>query len=66
MNNKIQALDEAIREASRFIKKATEAQARLVIESNERYKSASTKEFAAAKRASMDLTRSLVKVRRGE
>jgi hypothetical protein len=52
----IKNLDEAIFEAERFIKKAQEAKSRLV---TCRYAAHGCKETASAKRASMDLTRSL-------
>jgi hypothetical protein len=54
-------LTDAIQEAERFIKKAELARERLI---NDEYAWAGTKETAAAKRASMDLTRELVNVRR--
>ncbi|MCJ7829344.1 MAG: hypothetical protein MUP81_06360 [Dehalococcoidia bacterium] len=56
---KIQILIEAIIEAERFIKRAKAAKKDL--ESDECY--SSSKEVAAAKRASMDLSRILTKVR---
>ena len=51
----------AVVEAERFIRKAKEAMDRL---SNDKHLYASSKETAAAKRASMDLTRALVDVRK--
>jgi hypothetical protein len=56
---KIQALKEALAEAERFIKRAKAAIKDL--ESDEWY--SSSKELAAAKRASMDLSRALTRVR---
>lgn len=58
--NKVDILNDAIIEAQRFIDKANKAKERLI---NDRYASFACKEMAAAKRASMDLTRSLVAVR---
>ena len=58
--NKVDILNDAIIEAQRFIDKANEAKERLI---NDRYASFGCKEMAAAKRASMDLTRALVAVR---
>jgi hypothetical protein len=55
------ALQNSIEEAERFISKAVEAQKVLVSNS---YAWGGTKETASAKRASMDLTRSLVYVRK--
>ena len=55
------ALTDAIIEAERFIKKAELAKERLI---NDDYAWAGTKETGAAKRASMDLTRALVGVRK--
>ena len=55
------ALSESIAEANRFIEKAKLAQ--LVLIEN-KYAWSGTKETGAAKRASMDLTRSLVTVRK--
>jgi|TARA_R110000772_G_scaffold228944_1_gene339727 hypothetical protein len=55
------ALDEAINEARRFIDKAEKA--KLGLCTND-YAWVGTKETGAAKRASMDLTRSLVSVRK--
>lgn len=54
------ALDESIEDAERFIIKAKLAQTQLT---NNDYAWTGTKEAGAAKRASMDLTRSLVAVR---
>lgn len=54
-------LTEAIKEADRFIKKAELARERLI---QDQYAWSGTKETGAAKRASMDLTRVLVTVRR--
>ena len=55
------ALDEAIDEARRFIDRAEKAKRELCTND---YAWVGTKETAAAKRASMDLTRSLVSVRK--
>lgn len=55
------ALTEAIQEAERFVKKAELARERLI---NDDFAWVGTKETGAAKRASMDLTRVLVDVRR--
>ena len=54
------ALKNSIEEAQRFIDKAKEAQEVLI---SNQYAWTGTKETGAAKRASMDLTRSLVDVR---
>ena len=54
------ALDESIAEAKRFIYKAEEAKQTLI---DDKYAWAGTKFTGSAKRASMDLTRSLVSVR---
>ena len=59
---KIGDLNEAIFEAERFIKKAKEARTRYTAEKWSAFWSC--KEAAAAKRASMDLSRALVRVRR--
>jgi hypothetical protein len=59
--DKIASLEEAISEAKRFIKRASEAKERLKAEPEAAW--GGCKEVAAAKRASMDLSRSLVKVR---
>ena len=56
----IDNLNAAIREAERFIEKAELAVERIKSEGGYYY---SAKEVASAKRASMDLTRSLVSVR---
>jgi len=67
-------LEEAKLEAERFIKRANEAiveiadnhnKAQKWLQDNESYYNESNKANAAAKRSSMDLTRALVKVRRG-
>ena len=55
------ALDESIDEARRFIDRAEKAKREL---STNVYAWAGSKETAAAKRSSMDLTRSLVLVRK--
>ena len=55
------ALTDAIAEADRFIKKAELARERLI---DDQYAWSGTKETGAAKRASMDLTRVLVTVRK--
>ena len=54
------ALNDAVEEATRFIKKAQAAQLACV---NNTHACFGTKETGAARRASMDLTRSLVAVR---
>lgn len=59
-DRQIEALQEAIREAERFVERAYAAVNKLK-EHNMWFPS--SKETAAAKRASMDLTRALVKVR---
>ena len=57
---KIKALEESIYEAKRFIKKSDMAIARM---KGDKWNPSYTKEMGSAKRASMDLTRSLVAVR---
>jgi flagellar hook-basal body complex protein FliE len=54
-------IDEAMTEASRFLKKAKEAKAQFKAGNEDTYHS---KSYAAAKRASMDLTRTLAALRR--
>ena len=54
-------IQEAIKEAERFVAKAKAAHMALVSEEESFYHSHS---FAAAKRASMDLTKALAKVRK--
>lgn len=54
-------IEDAINEAVRFISKARAAHAAIKTEVESTYHS---KSFAAAKRASMDLTRALAKIRR--
>jgi len=54
-------LERSIVEAERFIKKAKEAQQVLI---DDKWAWARSKETASAKRASMDLTRELVNVRK--
>jgi hypothetical protein len=58
---KIQVLEESLTETNRFTKAALAAIKNLT--SNEFY--SSSKEVATVKRASMDLSRALTKVRRG-
>lgn len=53
-------IQEAIKEAERFVQKAKAAHKALVSEEESFYHS---KSFAAAKRSSMDLTRALAKMR---
>ena len=55
------ALDDAIKEAERFIKKAELAKERLI---DDKFAWSGTKETGAVKRASMDLTRELVNIRK--
>ena len=55
------ALDDSIEDAKRFIKRAEAAQEVLI---NKKYAWVGTPETGAVKRASMDLTRSLVNVRK--
>jgi hypothetical protein len=62
-DDKIKALSEAIYEARRFVKCAKKAKKRL---SDDWRAAFGSKETGAAKRASMDLTRALVRVRRGK
>ena len=57
---KLQAIGAAISEAKQFLRKAEAAHKALVSEEESFYHS---KSFAAAKRASMDLTRALAKMR---
>lgn len=59
-DRQIEALQEAIHEAERFVERAYTAVNKL---KEHDMGTTSNKETAAAKRASMDLTRSLVKVR---
>lgn len=59
----IETLDAAIAEAKRFRKLAKDAKQRLLAEDS-MYGSIPTKETAAARRASMDLTRALAELRR--
>lgn len=61
-NNKVDKLCEAISEAERFIQKAEFAILRL--STDDIATITGCKEMAAAKRASMDLTRALVELRR--
>lgn len=58
---KLEEIEEAINEAMRFIQKARVAHASLKTEVESFYHSSS---YAAAKRASLDLTRALAKMRR--
>ena len=57
---RLEDIEDAIKEAARFISKARAAQAALKAEVEQFHHS---KSFAAAKRASMDLTRALTKMR---
>lgn len=59
---RLKALDEAMKEATRFIYKAGEASEALSADEI----IFSSPEFAAAKRSSMDLTRSLAKLRKAQ
>jgi hypothetical protein len=63
-DEKAEQLRVAIEEAERFISKARVALKACEGEIASRYNSASLKEVSAAKRASMDLTRCLVFVRK--
>ena len=63
-DSNIEVLEEAKAEALRFAKKADEAIAVLQSANVERCGFSGSKETAAAKRASMDLTRALVCVRK--
>ena len=58
---KLDEIEDAINEAVRFIQKARAAHASLKTEVESFYRSSS---YAAAKRASLDLTRALAKMRR--
>lgn len=62
-SSQIKAYQEAISEAKRFIKKAEAAITDLTPDKEEKYEKYQSKHNAAAKRASMDLTRALVDVR---
>lgn len=64
LQSKIDKLQDAINEAHRFLDKANTAKARLIAEKSQQYGCYSTKEMASAKRASMDLTRSLSELRK--
>ena len=55
-----EALNESITEAERFIKAAKAARARLLLD---KYANFGCKQTGAAKRASLDLTRSLARLR---
>lgn len=57
---KLDEIEDVINEAARFISKARAAHAAIKTEVERTYHS---KSFAAAKRASMDLTRALAKMR---
>ena len=59
----ITKIDKAIKEANRFIAIAKEAKKRL---HDDKYASFGCKETGAVRRASMDLSRSLVKIRRAD
>lgn len=59
--NRLLEIQEAIAEAERFVKKAKAAHLALV---SEKEWFSHSKTFAAAKRASMDLTRALAKMRK--
>lgn len=61
IKTRVDSLDTAICEARRFIEKAQAARDALASKQESTYHSPS---FAAAKRASMDLTRALANVRR--
>lgn len=63
-DEKIEQLRIAVEESERFIKKAREAIKACEKENISGYYSSYVKEVAAAKRASMDLTRCLVLVRK--
>ncbi len=63
-DQKIEQLDDAIQEAERFIRRAREAVKACESEWASKYRRAYAKELASAKRASMDLTRALVFVRK--
>ena len=58
-------LGRAILEAKRFLKKANEVLARDIAEESNKWKPWGTKENAACKRASMDLSRTLSELRKG-
>jgi len=60
------ALENAVDEAERFIEKAKAALKRINDEDDRGYWCYSSKENAAAKRASMDLSRALTEVRRSK
>lgn len=60
---KIEDLNDAISEAERFLKRAKVAKAKYVSDKMTSY-FYTCKEAAATKRASMDLTRALTKIRR--
>ncbi len=61
---RIEKLEKALSEANRFINLAHKAKDRLEAEANEHYRAYATKEFAAAKRSSLDLTRALAELRK--
>lgn len=62
IKTRVDNLENAVCEARRFIEKAQAASTALITKQESTYHSPS---FAAAKRASMDLTRALADVRRG-
>jgi hypothetical protein len=62
-SQRVEALNESIQEAERFLGRAKEAKKALTAKDQWRYQ---ITEFAAAKRSSMDLTRSLAKLRRAQ
>ena len=58
----LETLDTAITEAKRFLSRAADAKRRI---KKDRYRAMGCTETAAAKRASMDLTRALAAMRKG-
>lgn len=61
---RVQRLKKAQAEARRFIQASDAAITRFAVENAEKYGAVSTKEFAAAKRSSMDLSRALTELRK--
>jgi len=61
----IDSINRSISEAERFIRAAKAAKVRIIRGEQEKYVPHVSKEFAACKRASMDLSRALTDLRQG-
>lgn len=59
-----ESIKAAMAEATRFLLRASKALKRAKLEAKEEYGAATTKEMAATRRASMDLTRALAEMRK--